>query len=220
MRDDLVGLAYDEVSATLDMNVAGAGLYTVDVETGQATLVGENGVNNIEGLAWLAVGAARACRDVSEIHIVLKIFCGIRDTRKAAVRNWSPRLLGALAGKDAETRLQALGIEYDIAPLKPAFLEAQTMIRRLGPSSHIVDWEAAEEIAEVIPYELQEAMGDAVAILGDPDQVTKRFKELEGLGIDHVYIYYAEAVRLPEPELRAFKEVIGPALSSSTAEVA
>ena len=172
-----------------------------------------------EGLAerrkWLAEGAARAGRDVSEIHIVLKIFCVIRDTRKQAVRNWSPRLLGALAGKDAETRLQALGIEYDITRLKPAFVEAQTKLRRLGPSSHITDWEAAEEIAEVIPYELQEAMGDAVAILDDPDQVTKRFKELEGLGIDHVYIYNAEAMRLPEPELRAFKEVIGPALSAS-----
>ena len=177
-----------------------------------------------EGLAerrkWLAEGAARANRDVSEIHIVLKIFSVIRDTRKEAVRNWSPRLLGALAGKDAETRLEALGIEYDIAPLKPAFLEAQTKIRRLGPSSHIVDWEAAEEIAEVIPYELQEAMGDAVAILGDPDQVTKRFKELEALGIDHVYMYMAETMRFPEPELRAFEEVVGPALRSSKAPVA
>ena len=175
---------------------------------------------NAEGLAerrkWMAEGAARAGRDVLEVHVILRIFCVIRDTREQAVRNWSPRLLRNLAGPDAEAWLQERGIEYDIAPLKARFQEAAEKKRTMYPDSgHTEDWEAAVKLAEVIPYELQEAMGDTVAILGDPDQVTKRIKELEALGIDHVYIYTAETMRLPEPELRAFKEVVGPALSAS-----
>ncbi len=173
-----------------------------------------------EGLAqrrkWLAEGAARAGRDLSEIHQVLQVHCVIRDTRKQAVRSWSPHLVPILAGAGAEEWLQQRGIDYDITSLKPQVQEAYAKMHIMyADARHIEDWEAAETLSEVIPYELQEMMGDTMAVLNDPDQVTRKLKELESLDVHHVYFYPAETFALPEPELRAFQEVIGPALNST-----
>jgi hypothetical protein len=46
-------LAYDEFTGTLFANNASS-LYTVNVATGAGTLVGANGVSNIDGLTWIA----------------------------------------------------------------------------------------------------------------------------------------------------------------------
>ncbi len=165
---------------------------------------------------WLAEGAARVGRDVSEVHQVLQMRCLVRDTRKQAVRAWSPNLIRILAGSGAEEWLKQRGIDYDIAPLEAKVQEANAKLRELYPDpSHIQDWEAGERLAEAIPEELQAAMGDKMAVLGDPDQVTKRMKDLQELGVNHIYMYPVETFRFPEPERRAFQEVIGPALSSS-----
>lgn len=163
---------------------------------------------------WLAEGAARAGRDVSAVHEVLELHCLVRDTRKQAVRAWSPNLVPILGRPDSEDWLRQRGIDYDIAPLKPKIQDAYARLDEMYPNAgHIEDWEAGEKLAEVIPYELQEAMGDSMAVLGDPDQVARRFIELEVMGVGHIYMYPVETFRFPEPERRAFQEVIGPALS-------
>ena len=141
--------------------------------------------------------------------------CVIRETRKQAVRGWSPHLLSILAEDTADEWLRQRGIDYDVTPLKPQIQEAYTKMQAMyADSRHIQDWEAAEKISEVIPHELQEAMGDVMAVLNDPDEVTKKIRELGDLGMEHVYMYPAETFNLPEQELRAFHEVIGPALKS------
>ena len=164
----------------------------------------------------LAEGAARAGRDVSEVHEVLEVHCLVRDTRKQAVRAWSPNLVPILARSDSGDWLRQHGIEYDIAPLKPKIQDAYARLDGMYPDAgHIEDWEAGERLAEAIPYELQEVMGDSMAVLGDPDQVSRRFIDLKELGVGHIYMYPVETFRFPEPERRAFQEVIGPALSSA-----
>ncbi len=52
---NLIGLAYDEGTQTLYANEGDTtmALYTLDTTTGAATLVGYNGVNWIDGLAWI-----------------------------------------------------------------------------------------------------------------------------------------------------------------------
>ena len=86
-----------------------------------------------------------------------------------------------------------------------------------GPRHTSVIASVAKTVQELGPgrYELQAALVDKVAVAGDPDSVTKRMKELEDLGVDHIYLYPAESFSLPEHELRAFKEVIGPAFNLS-----
>ena len=165
---------------------------------------------------WLAEGAARVGRDVSEVHQVLEMRCMIRDTHRQAVRAWSPILLPILASPGAEEWLSQRGIQHDITPLKPKIQEADAKLQAMYPdASHIQDWEAGERLAEVIPYELQEAMADSMAVLGDPDQVAQHMKGLQELGVDHIYMYCMETFRFPEAERRAFQESIGPALNSS-----
>ncbi len=173
-----------------------------------------------EGLAqsrkWLAEGASRTGRDVSEVHEVLQMHCLVRDTRQQAIRAWSPNLVRLLVRSDAEDWLQQRGIQYNIGPLKLKIQEAYAKLQTMYPDPHhIQDWEAGERLAEVIPFELQEAMGDKLAVLGDPYQVAKRIKELQKLGVDHIYMYPMETFRFPEPERRAFQEVIGPSLNSA-----
>lgn len=175
---------------------------------------------NADGLAqsrkWLAEGASRTGRNVSEIHEVLQVHCLVRDTRQQAIRAWSPNAIRLLVRPDAEDWLQQQGIQYDIEPLKPKIKQAYATLQTMYPDPHhIQDWEEGERLAEVIPVELQEAMGDKMAVLGDPYQVANRIKELQKLDVNHVYMYPMETFRLPEPERRAFQEVIGPSLNSA-----
>ncbi|MCH7606182.1 MAG: LLM class flavin-dependent oxidoreductase [Chloroflexi bacterium] len=165
---------------------------------------------------WVAEGAARRERDVSQVSEVLQMEGLVRDTLKQAVRAWSPRLVTPLARPGGQQWLEQLGIDYDLTPLKPKLQEAAAKLLTFYPdNNHMEDWQAAEQVAEAVPYELQEALVEQTAVAGDPDHVTKRMKELEKLGVDRIYMYPAESFTLPENELRAFKEVIGPAFNLS-----
>ena len=165
---------------------------------------------------WLSEGASRAGRSVSDVHEVVEMRCLVRDTRQAAVRAWSPNLVPILARDAAKDWLSQRGIDYDIAPLKPKIQEVYAELKTMyADVQHIEDWPEGEKLAEVIPYELQEAMGDQMAVLGEPNQVATRMLELKRLGVNHIYMYAVETFRFPEPERRAFQEVIGPMLSKS-----
>ena len=161
----------------------------------------------------VAEGATRAGRDPDGIRHVLQLEGLVRETNKKAVRAWSPRLVTPLAKPSGQQWLDSLGIEYDISSLKAKLEKAADALVKFYPdNNHIQDWAAAEKVAEVVPFELQEAICGTTAVVGDPDYVTKRMRELEGIGMEHIYLYPAETFSLPEPELRAFEEVIGPAL--------
>ncbi len=165
---------------------------------------------------WVAEGAALAGRQASDVHEVLQMEGLVRDTLKEAVRAWSPRLVTPLAKASGQEWLNRLGIDYDLTSFKDKLQNAADELLTFYPdNNHMEHWQAAEKVAEVVPYELQEALVEKIAIAGDPDLVTRRMKELERLGINHIYIYPAESFTLPEQELRAFKEVIGPAFNLS-----
>jgi 5,10-methylenetetrahydromethanopterin reductase len=172
-----------------------------------------------EARRLIAEGAARVGKDPKQIYEVVQMRCLVRETKKEAIRSWSPIVLRQLARTGAEEWLASRGIDYDVAPFKTRFKEAAEQLRNLYPdASHYEDREAAEKIASVVPEELQRAAGDAMAVLGDPDEVAKRILELETFGVYHVYMYPIETFQFPEPELRAFREVIGPALKRSAGE--
>ena len=164
---------------------------------------------------WLAEGAARVGRPVSEVHEVVEMRCLVRETRRGAVRAWGPNLIPILARSTADDWLRQRGIEYDISPFKTKIQEAFSKLQTMyADVQHVEDWEAAEDLAEAIPYELREAMGDTMAVLGDPHQVVDRMKDLGTIGVEHIYMYAVETFRFPEPERQAFQDVIGKALGS------
>ena len=168
-----------------------------------------------EARQWVAEGASRARRDASEVQEWYQIRCIVRDTREEAVRAFSPLLPPLLVDDGAQEWLAKLGIEYDISALKPKFQEAYASLRALYPEFiHIMDWAAAEKICQVIPYELQEAVAEKMAVMGDPDQVVQQMKQLELLGCHRIFMLPVWSFSFPEPEVRAFEEVIGPAFHS------
>ncbi len=173
-----------------------------------------DGIGKARG--WLAEGAARVGRAVSDIHEVVEVRCLVRPTREQAVRAWSPNLIPILARSTAEQWLGDRGIEYDIAPVRQGVQESYSKLQTMyADVQHVEDWDAAEGLAEVIPFELQEAMGDRMAVLGDPDQVASHMLMLSGIGVRHIYMYAVETFRLPEPERQGFHDVIAKALAST-----
>ena len=165
---------------------------------------------------WVAEGAERVGRDPSMIHEVLQMEGLVRESHEEAVRAWSPRMVTPLAKPSGQKWLDDLGIEYDLSPLKAKLQEASEELITFYPdNNHMQDWDRAEKVAEAVPFELQEVLASKVAVVGEPDYVAGRMKELESLGIDHIFLYTAETFSLPENELRAFEEVIGPALDLS-----
>jgi 5,10-methylenetetrahydromethanopterin reductase len=169
-----------------------------------------------EARKLIAEGAARVSKDPKTVYEVVQMRCLVRETKKEAIRSWSPIVLRQLSRPGAEEWLAARGIDFDIGPFKSKIKEAAEQLRNLYPdASHYEDREAAEKIASVVPEELQRAAGDAMAVLGNPEEVTARILELESYGVYHVYLYPIETFQLPHPELKAFREVIGPALKRS-----
>ena len=126
-------------------------------------------------------------------------------------------MLRVLASPDAEKWLLERSIQYNITSLKPKFQEAMVKLQKLYPEpAYVQDWAAAVKVAEVVPQDLQEIMGDEMAVLGDPDQVTHQILELKSLGVNRIFLRPCELFRFPEEELQAFKEVIGPALKKAS----
>jgi 5,10-methylenetetrahydromethanopterin reductase len=174
---------------------------------------GPNDESISEVRGWVEEGAHKAGRDARAIHEWYEMRCLVRDTREEAVRAWSPNLPPILASDEADAWLAKNHIDYRIPPaMKEEFRKANAALRALYPEViHIMDWEAAVRICQVIPYELQEAMGDRMAVLGTPEYVTAQMKALEQLDCHNIYLYPCWTFQLPEPELLAFQNVIGPA---------
>ena len=176
---------------------------------------------NAEGIAlhrkWLAEGAARAGRDVSEVHEVLQLSCTIRETMEEARRCWAPRLATMLAEDDAQEQARRLGFEEEIGGLRAQALKALEVIQSLYPDpGHAQDRETAIKASEFVPKDMLARFCETRGAIGDPDYVLARLKELQKLDVKHVYLFGIETFQLPEPERRAFQEVIGPGLASSS----
>jgi 5,10-methylenetetrahydromethanopterin reductase len=172
-----------------------------------------------EARGWIAEGADRAHRDPRGIEQWFQMFCVVRNTREDAVRTWSPNLVPLLAKPDAPGWLSSRLPDIRLSkPVTRAIQRAEMTMASLYPDArHAVAWDAAVDIAQAIPFELQEALGDQMAVLGGPALVLSRIQELERMGIQNVFLYPAWTFQLPEPELQGFRDVIGPGLRSSAA---
>ena len=166
---------------------------------------------------WLAEGAARAGRDSSEVYEILQLFTTIRETTELARRAWAPRLAAILATKNAQERLRDLGVEYDgLERLRPDAVKAMEVIRTLYPDpGHVEDQTTAISACEFVPSDLLKEFCEGRGAVGDPEHVLGKLKELRSLGVNHVYFFGIETFQLPEPELRAYDEVIRPGLEPS-----
>ena len=84
---DYMGLAYDEINDILYANGSSIGansLYTLDINTGAATSIGLNGVNGIDGLAWIDAGQVPEPATLALFGIGLAGLGFARKKRKSA----------------------------------------------------------------------------------------------------------------------------------------
>jgi 5,10-methylenetetrahydromethanopterin reductase len=169
-----------------------------------------------EARGWIEEGAAQAGRDVADIEQWFQVRCLVRASREEAIRSWSPNLVPILAGPRVAEWLASNGPGIRISHrLALAIQRANAALQGLEPDArHPADWEAAVEISKVVPYEIQAALGDQLAILGSAEDVLHRLRDLGSLGLQRIYLHPSWTFQLPEPELAGFRDVIGPGLRS------
>jgi 5,10-methylenetetrahydromethanopterin reductase len=150
-------------------------------------------------------GARAAGRDPAKVRLIANLRTVIREDREAA-RAWAAPLCAhqlrdaawlAAAGIDA----MGLTMPEELGRLYPDYFHAE-------------DWERAVELSAFLPSDLRAKMCDALGMIGTPQDCVERLRQLQQAGFDEVYMQTIGTMNFPHAEIRAFGEVIGPALAS------
>lgn len=130
--------------------------------------------------ANLAIGAARASRQVADIHVVLAIRCRVDDNRAESERLARP-FAAKYAIRSPET-LRAAGIQTVATGRADTYPDLV----------HAEDWEQAVELTSWIPDELLRAFCDRHMVIGTADEVSARLGEFIRRGVtSFLFVDYA-----------------------------
>lgn len=151
----------------------------------------------------IATGAERAGRD--GLPIATGLFVHVTDDRSEGMRLARP--YAAVYAIRYRDDLEADGIRID--PPDPA--------PRVYPDlGHAEDWEHAVEVSGWVPDEALERFCDAYCLIGTPEELTSRCRELAGRGIGHLYVRGYSSYELPHELCAAFGDTVIPALAGSS----
>ena len=161
-------------------------------------------LNRARDLVW--EGARGAGRDPAGVRLIVNLRTAIRHDREEA-RAWASPL-AAHQLSDAAWLAQT-GIDGN-------GLSAPDELDQLYPDYfHAEDWPRAVELASFLPHDLRSALCDALGMIGTPADCTTRLLELEAAGFNEIYLQTIGTMNFPEPEIRAYREIIGPALEAA-----
>jgi 5,10-methylenetetrahydromethanopterin reductase len=180
-----------------------------EIADGVLLLVGFNQGIVERALSYLERGARRAGRRLEDLEII-----------------WAART--GTAGTTAEARRQARPIAVHWGVLRwgghwlaPAGvqlpkLEIPDAVWRVYPDlSHAHDWDAAIAATSFVPDEVVAQLCDALGLVGTPDDCAGRIIEMSKLGVQNLYLMPFQTFAAPEPEVRAFRDVVFPRLRAA-----
>ena len=167
---------------------------------------------NQDLLAWsldhLERGAKRAGRRVEDLEVMWAVRTGIGATTAEARRSaqptavhWGIRWEGEWA-KRAGIRMPDIPIPEAVHQIKPDL-------------SHAHDWEAAIAATSYMPQDVVGELCDALGLIGTPDYCAERIVEMAKLGVRNLYLMPFQTFASPEPEMRAFRDVVFPKLRAA-----
>jgi alkanesulfonate monooxygenase SsuD/methylene tetrahydromethanopterin reductase-like flavin-dependent oxidoreductase (luciferase family) len=81
--------------------------------------------------------------------------------------------------------------------------------------SHAQDWEAAIAATSFVPDEVVAQLCEALGLVGTPDDCAARIVEMTKLGVQNLYLMPFQTFTAPEPEVRAFRDVVFPRLGAA-----
>ena len=180
-----------------------------EIADGALLLVGFNRGIVETALAHLERGARRAGRRLEDLEIIWAVRTGmaatIEEARRAArptavhwgILRWGGQWLGP-----AGLRIPALEIPDAVWKIYPDL-------------SHAHDWEAAIAATSFVPDEIVAQLCDALGLIGTPDDCAGRIAEMTKLGVRNLYLMPFQTFVGPEPEVRAFRDVVFPRLRAA-----
>jgi 5,10-methylenetetrahydromethanopterin reductase len=180
-----------------------------EIADGVLLLVGFNRGIVERALDYLERGARRAGRRLDDLEII-----------------WAARTGTAATTAEARQQARPIAVHWGVLRwgghwLEPAGvrlpkLEIPDAVWRVYPDlSHAQDWEAAIAATSFVPDEVVAQLCEALGLVGTPDDCAARIVEMTKLGVQNLYLMPFQTFTAPEPEVRAFRDVVFPRLGAA-----
>ena len=156
----------------------------------------------------LATGAKRVGRNPDDVELILTATTIIHDDQQEAREMARPLCVQRLMEESHVKWLRAASMATDDLELPKEMWELYPDV------PHAEDWEKAKRLCAFLPDDLLAQLCDFIGLIGTPEYCARRLKELEANGIGHIYVMTGATYEFAHSELRAFKEVIFPALGA------
>src|SRR5262245_41592994 len=185
-----------------------------EVADGVMLLVGFNKGIVKTALGYLERGARRAGRRVEDLEIIWAVRTGTAATTADARRMARPTAVhwGILRWGGHWLGPAGIGIQK---------FEIPDAVWKVYPDlSHAHDWEEAIAATSFVPDEVIAQLCDALGLVGTAEDCARRIAEMTALGVRNLYLMPFQTFASPEPEVRAFGDVIFPRLRAAGLQAA
>jgi 5,10-methylenetetrahydromethanopterin reductase len=151
-------------------------------------------------------GAKRGGRRAEDLEVIWAVRTGVASTMEEARRMGRPITVHTGVMRWGGQWLDATGIEVPDLDIPKAVYEIYPDL------SHARDWDAAIAATSFVPDDLIAELSDALGLIGTPEHCAERIIELRKAGVKSLYLMGFQTFAAPEPELRAFRDVVFPRL--------
>ena len=148
----------------------------------------------------LNAGARKAGRDPDTLEVVYLARVHVaddvdaaRDMARPICAQWALEPYRARWLREAGVDLPDLGIPPELQDLYPDI-------------PHAENWEEARRLTSFLSDDLVARICDVIGLFGGPDRLAARLRELEGQGVDKLFLSTMESYTHPESTLRAFAD--------------
>jgi 5,10-methylenetetrahydromethanopterin reductase len=180
-----------------------------ELADGVLLLVGFNPGIVETALGYLKRGARRAGRRVEDLEVIWAARTGTAATTAEARRmarptavHWGILRWGGHWLGPAGLRLPKFDIPDAVGKVYPDL-------------SHAHDWEEAIAATSFVPDEIIAQLCDALGLVGTAEDCARRIVEMSKLGVRNLYLMPFQTFTPPEPEVRAFRDVVFPHLRAA-----
>src|SRR5262245_23473921 len=180
-----------------------------EIADGVLLLVGFNEGIVQTALGYLERGARRAGRRLDDLEIIWAVRVGTAATTAEARRmarptavHWGILRWGGHWLEPAGLRLPKLDIPDAVWKVYPDL-------------SHAHDWEEAIAATSFVSDEIVAQLCGALGLVGTAEDCARRIAQMTRLGVRNLYLMPFQTFASPEPEVRAFGDVVFPRLRAA-----
>jgi 5,10-methylenetetrahydromethanopterin reductase len=180
-----------------------------EIADGAVILAGFNRGIVERALSLLERGARRSGRKLEDLEIIWAVRTGTAATTAEARRMARPTAVHWGILRWGSHWVEPAGLRI------PKY-EIPDAVWKIYPDlSHAQDWDAAIAATSFVADDVIAQLCDALGLIGTGDDVAARIVEMSKLGVQNLYLMPFQTFTPPEPELRAFRDVVFPRLKTA-----